>query len=253
MLAFGVFVVPASISFFVFDLSDRFFINHYRTLTELGLYSIAINIASLLVFFSYALSQAWSPIALNIYYSSKKIFHQFVPRFFTYYLIFFFVLAVSVTLFGAEILRIFATPKYFAAASAIGPLALAMVFSTSNQVTSLGITISKKTKYFAFYTGLAAVLNIILNFLWIPKYGMIGAAWSTAASYLFLTIVYFLNSQKFIKLTLDWQKIIKLVLLSLLAMFLGPLLWRFGFWSNLAVKAGEMIGLILLLYFWGVI
>ncbi len=253
MLAFGAMVVPASISFFVFDLSDRFFLNQYRTLDEIGLYSIGINIASLLIFFSYALGQAWSPQVMNIYFSSKKIFKQFVPRFFIYYLLFFFYLAVMLSVFSQEILRIFATEKFYGAAVVIPSLAIAMVFSASNQVTSLGITLSKKTKYFAIYTALAALLNIGLNFLLIPRYGMVGAGWATASSYLFLTVAYFTISQRFIRLALDWQKIIKLVFLSLGAIFLFPLTWQFGFWGNLAVKILEMAGLLALLYLSGVI
>ena len=248
MVVFGAMVVPASLSFFVFDLSDRFFLNHYRNLTELGLYSIGINIASLIVFFSYAFGQAWSPQVMKMYFSSKKIFHQFVPRFFVYYLIFFFGLAALITLFSQEILMIFTTAKFYEAAWVIMPLSLAMVFAATNQVTSLGINISRKTKYIALYTGLAACLNIILNFLLIPRFGMVGAAWSTAISYLFLTVAYFINSQKFIFLKLDWQKIIKLVLLSLAVIFLGPKLWLFGFWGNLAVKILEFGFLLITIY-----
>lgn len=253
MVLFGAMVVPASLSFFVFDLSDRFFVNHYYGLTELGLYSIGINIAGLIIFFSSALSQAWSPQVMKIYFDSKKVFHQFVPRFFVYYLIFFFSLATLISLFGLEILRALTTPKFYDAAKVIGPLSLAMVFAASNQVTSLGITLSRKTKYFAFYTGCAAVLNIMFNFLLIPKYGMVGAGWATALSYLFLTIAYFLCSQKFIRLEIDWAKILKLVILSLIVMFVSPIFWRYDLWQNLGIKILEFFIFIALLYLTGVI
>ena len=253
MVIFGAMVVPASVSFFVFDLSDRFFLNHYRGLTELGLYSIAINITGLIVFFSYAFGQAWSPQVMKIYFESKKIFLQFVPRFFDYYLVFFFALAVLVSLFSPEILRIFATPKFYGASVVVPSLSLAMVFAATNQVTSLGINLARQTKYLAFYTGIAAVINIIFNFLLIPKYGMIGAGYATAISYLFLTLAYLFASQRFVYLKLDWQKIIKLVLLNLAVMFFGPKLWLFGFWPNLVIKILEFGFLLILLYILGVI
>lgn len=253
MLSFGVYLLPASVAFFVFDLSDRFFLNHYRTLTELGLYSIGINIASLIVFFSYALGQAWSPQVLNIYYSNKRTFHQFVPRFFEYYSIFFFSLAVIITIFSSEILRILTTQQFFAASTVVGPLSLAMVFSASNQVTSLGITISRKTKYFASYTILAAILNIGLNFLLIPRYGMVGAAYATTSSYLFLTISYYFVSQKFIRIKLNLSKIIRLVGLSMMFILISPYTWQFAFWENLVLKTGEVAGFVVLLYLLGVI
>lgn len=253
MLFFGAFVVPAALSFFVFDLSDRFFINHYWNLSELGLYSIGINIASLIVFFSYAMGQAWSPQVMKIYFSSRKIFHQFVPRFFVYYLLFFFILAAAISIFGQEILRIFATPRFYDASNVIAPLAIAMVFSSANQVTPIGLMIARKTKYFAFYTFLAAMLNIILNFVLIPKYGMVGAAWATAFSYLFLTIAYYLASERYIHLEIDWQKIFKLVLLSLAVILVSPLTWRFSFVINLGIKIVELTGLLFFLYLVGVI
>jgi len=253
MLAYGTMMVPVGISSYVYDLADRYFINHYWNLTELGLYSIAINIASLLTFFSVALGQAWTPYILKLYYDSKKFFDQFVPRIFLYYLIFFFTLAIFVTVFGQEILKILTTPNYYPSFRAIGPMALAFTFLATLQITVLGMTISRKTKFMAFFAGLTAVFNIILNFLLIPKYGILGAAWATALSYLFLTSTYLFASQKLIFLKLPWQKIYKLVLLSVAAIVLLPLSWHFSFYQNLILKVIEFLGYLMLLYLLGII
>ncbi len=253
MLAYGVMMVPTALSFYVFDLSDRYFINHYWNLTELGLYSIAINIASLLTFFSIALGQAWTPYVLKLYYKSKKIFDQFVPRIFIYYLVLFFSLALFVTIFGQEILRIFTTPRYYDSFRAIGPMALAFTFGATLQITVLGMTIARKTKFMAFYAGMTALINIGFNFLLIPKLGMVGAAWATAISYFFLTVSYLFTSQKFIYLKLPWQKIFKLVLLSVTLIIFAPYLWQTNFYSNLAIKLAELIIFCFLLYFLGII
>lgn len=253
MVAYGSMLVPSSVAFYVLDLSDRFFVNHYRTLTELGLYSIAINITSMISFFSVALGQAWSPFILDIFFKSKKIFKEFIPRALNYYLIFFFALSVLVSTFGLEILKLLATPKFYGASRAIAPLALAMVFSATLQVTGLGISIKRKTQFFALYSAVAALLNIGLNFLLIPKYGMVGAGIATAISYLFLTASYYYKSQQLIWLVLDWQKTFKLVLLSLAAILIFPLSWHFSSVINIAVKIGEFLGYLLLIYLFGVI
>lgn len=102
-------------------------------------------------------------------------------------------------------------------------------------------------------TGLAAIINIFFNFLLIPKYGMVGAGYSTAISYLFLTVSYFYNSQKFVKLQIDWQKILKMLLLSLLVIFLAPKFWKFSYPVNLAIKISEVSAYVILLYLTGVI
>jgi len=253
MLAYGSLMVPTALSFYVFDLSDRFFINRYWNLTELGLYSIAINIAGLLTFFSFALGQAWTPYVLKLYYELKNVFKQFVPKIFLYYLVLFFSLAVFVTVFGQEILRIFTTESYFDSFRAIGPMTLAFTFSASLQITVLGITIARKTKYMALYAAVTAAINIVLNFLLIPRYGMVGAAWATAISYFVLTNSYLYTSQKLVYIKLPWQKIFKLLLLSVAAIVSFPLSWRYGFNANLVIKIGELIGFFVLLYFLGVL
>ncbi len=253
MLAYGVMMVPTALSFYVFDLSDRYFINHYWNLTELGLYSIAINIGGLLTFFSVALGQAWTPYVLKLYYQERKVFEQFVPKIFLYYLIFFFSLAVAVTVFGQEILRLLTTEGYYGSFRAIGPMAIAFTFSATLQITVLGITISRRTKYMALFAGLAALVNIALNFLLIPKYGMVGAAWATAGSYFLLSLLYLYTSQKLIYLKLPWQKIFKLVLLSVVAIITFPLAWKYGFKLNLVAKIGEFVGFFVILYFLGIL
>ena len=59
-----------------------------------------------------------------------------------------------------------------------------MVF-TSGRISMLN---TKKTKYIAMGTSLAAVLNIVLNYIFIKKFGYQAAAWTTLFSYIALFI-----------------------------------------------------------------
>ncbi len=253
MALYGSMLVPASLSYYVFNLADRFFVNHYRSLTELGLYSMAVNLVGLIPFFAIALSKAWLPMVLNLYFKEPKVFHAFVPRIFIYYLIFFMGLAVAVSLFGLEVLKIFTVPKFYDASRAIGPLALAMVFSATVQITSIGIYISKKTKLIALSAAIAAGVNIAANFALIPKFGMVGAGWATAISYFVLTVMYLWWGQKLIYLKIDWVKVMKILIVGFGFVLLAPLAWRWGFWINLIIKIAELAMFIVLLFFTGVI
>lgn len=253
MALYGSMLVPASLSYYVFDLSDRFFVNHYRGLTELGLYSMAVNLVGLIPFFAIALSRAWLPMVFNLYFDEPKVFHRFVPRIFIYYLIFFMGLAVFASMFGLEILKLLTVPKFYDAARAIGPLALAMVFSATVQITSISIYISKKTNLIALSAGLAAGVNILANFLLIPRFGMVGAGWATAISYGFLTAAYLWFGQKLIYLKIDWAKAIKVIILGFAFVLVIPLTWQFGLWANFGLKVAELIAFVVLLYFLGII
>ena len=253
MLAYGSLLLPASVFYYVFDLIDRFFINKYWNLDELGLYAVAINLTALIGFFSIALSQAWSPFILKMYFESKNTYKRFVSRIFVYYLIFFVTLALLVTIFSSEILRLMTTSKFFGANRAIVPLSLVMVFLASTQITILGISIARKIKYIAAYSFTAALLNIGLNFLLIPKYGMVGAAWATAITYLFLTVIYLITSQKLVPLAINWLKIVKLGILSVAVFLIFPLFWHYSFWINISIKLAEILTFLTLIYFLGII
>jgi len=81
-------------------------------------------------------------------------------------------------------------------ALAIGPLALGFIAYASTQVTAAGISLTKKTKFFAIYSWIAALLNLGLNILFVPRWGMMAAGWTTAASYTFITVSYLVTSQR---------------------------------------------------------
>ncbi|MEI6040050.1 MAG: flippase [Candidatus Berkelbacteria bacterium] len=253
MAIVGMMLVPASLSYFVFDLSDRFFINHYWNLNLLGLYAMAINVTSVLPFFSMALSRAWLPMIFNLHSEEKEVFDEFVPRIFVYYLAFFMILAVGISFFGLEILKVLTVSKYYAAASAIGPLSLAMVFSATVQITSVGIYLTKKTKKIAICSGLAAIINTVCNFLLIPKFGIIGASWATALSYFFLTGAYLWYSQRLVYIKINWTKVSKIIIMGLLVVILMPLTWKYSFGLNFIIKIVEMLVFLGLLPLIGVI
>lgn len=252
MLLFGSMLVPTSVAYFVFDLSDRFFISRYNSLTELGLYALAINVSSLIVFFSSALGQAWSPYIMKIYFESKTTYKKLVSQALIYFLVFFFSLSLLLVLFTPELLRIFTTESYFGAARAVGPLAVAMVFLATTQISILGITISEKTKYLALFAGIAALVNIGLNFLLIPRYGMVGAAWATAISYLILTLSYFYRSQKLIPLAFNLRKIFSISIVGLFLILVIPGLIHFATLTNITLKSLTFVIFLIMLYLLGV-
>lgn len=189
---------------------------------------------------------------MNMYFDKRKEFDLFVPRVFVYFLIIFFAIGCGMATYGLEILMVFTTPKYYGATRALAPMILAMVCFASLQVTALGLTITRKIKYFVWFSVIAAILNTGLNFLLIPKFQMVGAAWATVLTYLFLTIGYWLAGKKFLPLRIDLQKILKLVGLSVLLLFVAPLSWKFGFVENLLIKTAEYIVFLGLIYFLGI-
>ena len=79
----------------------------------------------------------------------------------------------------------------------------------------------KKTHVLPIITGISAVLNILLNYLLIPKFGAIAAAWNTLVCYAVMLVIYYIVAQKQSVFPYPiWRTMLVLVFL-LLAIFIS--------------------------------
>ncbi len=140
-------------------------------------------------------------------------------------------------------------PDEFAAAGpALAILSLGIVFQATQQITGTGISLERKTYLFAYLSWGAAAVNFVANWLLIPQFGVIGAAWATALSYFALTSGYLLASQRLHPLPLDWGRIAALLLLWG-GIAVGTSLLRAETPSgiNFLLKSGALIGVCALI------
>ena len=196
MLAFGLPIVPASLAIWVFASSDRLVLAKLSTLDQVGIFAVAASVASILGLLNGAIGQAWSPHAFRVYVEQPAEAPAFYGRIMTYILVGFGLASVGITAFAPELLTVVATPQFYPAAVAVGPLALGFMASASVQITAVGISLTKQTKYLALFTWIAALLNLALNLLLVPRWGVMGSSWATAMTYLFLTVAYALATQR---------------------------------------------------------
>lgn len=185
-LRFSLPIVPTLLTAFVLNLSDRIFLDRYMGLTEVGLYSLAYKIAAISLIAISAINMAITPHYfqklkergfLSASDWSKKFNNNFVKII--------GVLVFVLLLFSKEIILILFGSNYSKSISIIGILLLAYYFAGTNSVNGRLIQYQKKTHHSMGIDIFTALVNIGLNFLLIPKYGMTGAALATLASLIF--------------------------------------------------------------------
>lgn len=211
ILYFAVPLVPAGLAYWIFGMSDRIILGKLSTMSEVGLYAIAVKIIVIMEFARYALGEAWSPRAYQIY-TTDKHYPEIFGKMLLYVVVGFSFMAIGFVSFAPEFLRILTTPAFYSAAIAVGPLALGAVAYASTQVTAMGIGLTRKTKYISYFAWMTAVTNLGLNFLLIPRYGMLGAAIATMISYFILTVAYYITTQKLCPLKFESSKLVRVVL-----------------------------------------
>ena len=205
-LQFGMPLVPLSIAYWVFAVSDRIVLTKLSTLTQVALYTVASASTALLALAQVAVGRAFLPHAFRLYEEDADAAERLFAPILTYIFVLFGGVCVVLSAFSHEIVRVLAGDRYDGAAVAIGPLALGYLFYISTQVTGLPIQLTKRTGYFVRIAWAAAAVNLVLNIALVPLWGMLASAWATTVAYAFLTFGYVVIGQRLWPVRYDMRR-----------------------------------------------
>ena len=248
IVRFGYPFIFAGLAYWVFGSMDRWMLAEWSTMEQAGLYSIAFKFGSIVLFINSAFSQAWSPIAIKIMHEQPDSYRVLFSKLFTYWFAILLILGTASSFFAYEFLR-FATPEsYWKAADVSIWVIMGLVFSSTTQLTAVGISISKKTKYFTYIAWITAGINFLVNLLLIPYWGALGSAVATFITYIILSGGYLVISQRLHPLPLQRFKLALLfgfLVISLaVSLYLNTFHWTF---QIVLIKCGWLCVLVFLL------
>ena len=169
---------------FVMMWADTLMLGYYKSSEVVGVYNAAAPIARLLPIFLNSAAFLYAPIASQLYAQRKlrelKRVYQILTKW-----IFLLTLPVfsMIFLFPEATINFFFGAKYLGASRALQILALGFMFHTFLGLNGLSLIVIGKPRLNLIGNSLAALLNIVLNALLIPVYGLEGAAIATAVSY----------------------------------------------------------------------
>jgi len=216
-LKFGLPLVPASLIWWVMHASDRWFIMHLISPYALGLYATGAKFILLITLAVEAFRKAWWPLALDMMH--KKDSPEFFQRVSLWYLILGSVAAVALTAVSPYLVGFIADKRYFEAWRIIGVLCWYPIFYGFYLISTIGIFKSKKTYIAIVVFALAAIINIILNFILIPIYGLIGAAVATSLSMMIASVISMLISNRYLYVRWQWGWYVTIIAISCTAIF----------------------------------
>lgn len=161
--------------------------------SEIGIYSLFYTLSSVLTVILNALNNTWCPF----YYDnlSNGEYDQ-INKKARNYIELFSILAFGFLMLSPEVSMIMGDESYYGGIRILPILVSAVFFTFMYQFPVNYEFYHKKTKIIATGTIGAAIINIVLNYLYIPRYGMYGAAIATSISYLALFALHFIIVQK---------------------------------------------------------
>ena len=195
-LHLGVPLIPHTLSGFLLSSSDRIIINQLTSAAQTGLYSLAYNVGSLLMIIIGGLNNAWVPILFRNLNEGK---YEEIQRKSDLYALVIIAVAFGLSLFAREVVVVMASPKYYGALAIIPVIVLGSVFIFLYQLCVNYTFYHKKNIFISINTMTCGGINIGLNYLFIPRYGYMAAAWTTLASYLLLFIMNYFTAAKLMK------------------------------------------------------
>jgi O-antigen/teichoic acid export membrane protein len=210
MLAFGLPLVPASLSLWILNYSNRYFLVRLATLSDVGLLAVGIRISSIVTFVISAFQIAWGPFAYSLI-KDERLAKGTYSKVLTYFLLISSLATVSLAIFAREAVLVLATPAYEPSASLVPWLCYGSIAWGAVYIVGIGSGIARKSYHTTIATVLAALVNTGLNFLLIPRWGITGAAASTMLGYLMALIYRYYVGQHYFPVNYEFRRVFMLV------------------------------------------
>jgi O-antigen/teichoic acid export membrane protein len=194
LLAFGMPLVPVAVAYYFITYSDRYFLRYFLGLETVGMYAIGVRVSMVLALLLNGFEMAIGPFVYS-HYKDESAPATFA-RTFDYVSVATTFSITALALFASDVVNVFATPAYLPGHNVVPLLAGGTAIYGLGAYFSVGIGISKRTVHRAWTAVLAAVLNIGLDFMMVPRLGMVGAAGATVVAFLTLAVLQMRISQR---------------------------------------------------------
>jgi len=208
IIKFAIPFLPAGIFTMIMELSNRYMLNWMAGTREVGLYSAGhkLGIFGLIVVMGF--NMGWTPYFLKQGMSdnAKKDFAQIA----TIFLGFLGFVITTVSLWITEIMRIpigqqtLIGNQFWASEDIVYCILIAYFFFGTYVIQLPGIYIKEMTSWIPVFRAIGAAINILLNIIFIPKYGVVGSAWATVFAFMFMSLSVFIRCHKIYPVSYNW-------------------------------------------------
>ncbi|HSE38205.1 MAG TPA: oligosaccharide flippase family protein [Blastocatellia bacterium] len=206
LLAFGTPLIFGQVSFHLFMMIDRFFLERFASERDLGAYAMANTLVSVVtILVTVPFSQVWTVMRFSV--MNEEGANEYYSRVLTYILFVSMFFALCVSAVAGDGLTLFSLKSYWQAATIIPLLGLAAVLDCASRVLNVGITLKKRTIYAPITIIAALGVNIALNFWLIPRYDIMGATVATLVSYIVFCALRYWASNLFFKVNYEWNRV----------------------------------------------
>lgn len=188
-LRFAIPLLPHYLSQVVLNQSDRIMISSYCGEAELGYYSMAYNISVAISFLTTSINTVYIPYTYRCLEIKEKISIKKTSKALILAL---FVCVILVCLFAPEVILFLGSKKYIDSVWVVPPIICSLFFVFVYTLFANIEFYYEKKGFITLASGSVAIINLVLNYIFIPVFGYAAAAYTTLACYLLYALIHYL-------------------------------------------------------------
>jgi O-antigen/teichoic acid export membrane protein len=205
MLHFAVPLMPAGLALWALNVADRFQVKYLASPADLGSYSVASKIALAVMLLIAAFQTAWPAFANSMptEEETKRVYRAVM----TYWAIVMGWAVVAISMLTPTYVHVTLKPDVWDAIPVVPMLMFGSVLYGMYMIVNAGVNRSRRTHFTPVVTGVAAAVNVGLNFYFIPRWGIAGAGATTVIGYVILLYLGWRNAQHSYAIDYEWRRV----------------------------------------------
>ncbi len=212
MLQFGLPFIPNGIAYMTIELVDRLLVEKILGRDAVGLYSANYKFGTVVLLMVIAFRNAWQPFFLKV--AQQPNARQLYARVLSYFVVgggmivgggaMFFQTILTTHYFGKFYLL---GPNYWEGIPIIPIILFSYFFYGIYVILTPGFYIQKKSQLMIIFTGSAAMVNVVANWLLLPIWHIYGAAAATLFSYLTMAVTIYFTTYRIYPIPVEWKRV----------------------------------------------
>lgn len=240
MIVYSIPMIANALAWWVNNASDRYVVVFFCGLAANGIYSVASKIPSILNVFQTIFNQAWSLSAVKDFDPNDE--SGFFANTYKVYNCLMTVLCSAIIISDKFLAKFLYAKNFYIAWKYVPWLTIAILFGALSGYIGGFFTAVKDSKAYAKSTMIGAISNVVLNLIFTPIIGPLGAAIATTVCYVIVWLIRYIQSKKYITIKINFRRDV----ISYLVLALQSILLLF-ITNNLYLYFAELILFVILI------
>jgi O-antigen/teichoic acid export membrane protein len=252
LMKFGLPSIPAGLSATAVQVIDRPILRALTDDATVGIYQANYRLGIFMMLIVSMYDYAWRPFFFSM--AKEPEAREIFSRALTYLVLFMSLIFLAITFFVKDVVTIsifgrhIISPNYWPGLDIVPVVLLGYLFFGVYINVSAGMYIEKKTHYLPVIMFIGALVNVVANYLLIPRSGMMGAAWATFFAYLVMAIGGVLIGNRVYPMKYEWGRLLKIAASGGAIMIVYSLVPMHERYSGIIAKFLLIAGFLALMY-----